>query len=104
MKIKRRVHDNQIIIMEKEATHLFESKEARNKHVSKLAKQDARNFYSNLSAMDLVDVYMIKSKSYKVGKIIEKHKKGFFILLDGYGESLNEENVSRLIFLNLQSF
>ena len=40
-----------------------------------------------------MDVYVEDLKIYKVGKIVEKHKKGFYILLDGYGENPNKDNV-----------
>ena len=87
--------------MEKETSLTFDSREARNKHISKTIKQEASMFYSNLAILDWVDVYVLKSKSYKIGKIIEKHKKGFFILLDGYGEAPTEDNVSLLFLLHI---
>ena len=80
--------------MEQENDFKFKSREERVKHISKVTRRMAQEFYSNLEVMDMVDVFVSKSKAFLVGKIIEKHKKGFFVLLDGFGESAGENNVS----------
>ena len=79
--------------MEPNNNEKFETREERKKEVAKWARIHSKSFQATLSVLDLVDVFIEKSNEFKVGKIIDKHKKGFFILLDGFGESPNEDNV-----------
>ena len=53
-----------------------------------------KRFHHNLAVNDLVDVYVKKLKGYRLGKIIERNKKGYFVMLDGHGISPDSDNVT----------
>lgn len=86
--------------MEQQLDPRFPTREARAKKVSRRAQTQSREFSQRLSNIQMVDVYIQKLKTYKVGKIIERKKNGFYILLDGYGEYVSEDNVIPLVYTN----
>ena len=70
----------------------------RIQNIKRTARPYIKQFIGSLRQSDLVDVYLEKTKEYKVAKIIEKNKKGFWVLMDGFGTVPNESNVFNLIY------